>query len=343
MEKLEVLRCTSCSAPLVLGDGDAIACPSCGTSNRIPEAYRDLQRARHDDPAVRAKAEQVLRKLDNPPSMVVKVLAKCLDLPMLAFMMVYGVPIGLIAILNADAFNRWLAPKLHVKVDDVPFGYMVAMIFGILLVLCFIPRAFGVYANRRVTDRSQLLAALRANQPKVAGAAAECRTCNAPLAVAPNAIVAVCAYCGTENAVAVETSLAEAAKSVVQNLGMTMEDAAQHDRAERRDTVKMLFKELGRYTFRTIVLGGLFALGSQEKRDPNSILDPGPHSTTLGIVALCAFVLMVFVFIFSSARYMKKDDAKERRSGNDVPGWVGIVGPLVIAYLLLKFFPKLIL
>jgi uncharacterized Zn finger protein (UPF0148 family) len=342
VEKLEVLRCSSCSAPLVLGDTDAITCPACGTNNPVPEAYRDLRRARHDDPAVRAKAEAVLRKLDNPPSMVVKVLAKCLDLPMLAFAMIYGIPVAMIAILNADRFDTWLAPRLHVKVDDVPFGYMVAMMFGILLVMAFIPRAFGVYANRRVADRSRLLGALSARQPKVAGAAAECRGCGAPLAVAPNAIVSMCGYCGTENAVKVETSVAESAKSVVKNLGTTMADAAKQDRAERRATLKLLGKELFRYVFRTVVLGVLFVLGSQEKRDPDSILDPGPHSTTLGIVSLCAFLLMVFVFIFRSGKYAKTDDGKERREGNDVPDWVGWVGPLVIAYLLFKFFPRLV-
>lgn len=336
MEKLDVLRCTSCSAPLILGDGDAIACPSCGTSNPIPATYRDLRAARHDDPAIRARAEAVLRKLDSPPSMVVKVLAKCLDLPMLAFLMLYGIPVGLFAILEADHFNAWLAPRLHLaSADDVPFGYMVAMIFGILLVIAFIPRAFGVYANRRVIDRSWLLGALRAKQPKVAGAAAECRTCGAPLAVLPNSIVAICGYCGTESAVVVDTGVAERAKSVVRNLGATMAEACQHDRAERRATLWLLGKELGRYTFRAIILGGLCALGSQEDADK--------HSTTLGIAGLVGFILMVFVFIFSSARYAKTDDAIERRSGNDVPDWVGIAGPLVMAYLMFKFFWRLVI
>ena len=306
----------------------------------MPEAYRDLRRARRDDPAVRAQAEAVLKKLDNPPSMITKVLAKCLDLPMLAFMLLYGVPLGMIAIMNGDRFNYWLAPRLHVKVDDVPFGYMVAMVFAILLVVAFIPRAFGVYANRRVADRGRLLGALSAKQPKVAGAAAECRGCGAPLAVAPNAIVAICGYCGTENAVAVETAVAESAKTVVKNLGMTMAEAAKQDRAERRATLKMLGKELFRYTFRTVVLGTLFVLGSQETGDPDSL--DGRHSTKLGVAALVAFVAMVFVFIFRSGKYMKTDDAKDRRAGNDVPDWVGIVGPLVIAYLLFKFFPKLV-
>ncbi|HXE82746.1 MAG TPA: hypothetical protein VN513_05375, partial [Gemmatimonadales bacterium] len=254
-----VLQCAECGTPLVLNDTDAIVCPSCGASTPVPQAYRDLRRARRDDPAVRAQAEQVLRRLDRPPGMVVKVLARCLDLPMLAFLILYGIPLGLFAILEADRFNRWLAPRLHLEsANDVPFGYMVAMMFGILLVVAFIPRAFGVYANRRFTGRGRLLAALRARQPRVAGAAAQCRTCGAPLAVVPDAIVATCSYCGSESAVVIETAVAETAQEVVRNLGATMAEAAEHDRADRRTTLRLLGQELARYTFRTIVLGGLF-------------------------------------------------------------------------------------
>lgn len=102
MGTLAVLQCAECGAPLVLGAADAIVCASCGASTPVPQAYRDLQSARRDDPAVRTQAERVLRRLDRPPSMVVKVLARCLDLPMLAFAMLYGVPLGLFAILEAD-------------------------------------------------------------------------------------------------------------------------------------------------------------------------------------------------------------------------------------------------
>ena len=65
-------------------------------------------------------------------------------------------------------------------------------------------------------------------------------------------------------------------------------------RAERRATLRLLGRELVRYTFRTIVLGGLFLLGAQET--------PDHKSTRLGIAAIVAFVFVVFVFIFRSAR-----------------------------------------
>jgi uncharacterized Zn finger protein (UPF0148 family) len=323
---LEVLRCRACNTPLVLSDADAIACPSCGAQTPVPESYRDLLRARRDDRALREDAERLLRKLDRPPSMVTKVLARVLDLPMIAFAMLYGIPVGLFAILEADRFNRWLAPRLHVKVDDVPFGYMVAMIFAILLVIAFVPRAFGIFANRRVTARGQLLGALRAHAPAVAGGPSTCRICGAPLAVATDAIVATCTYCSAENAVALETNVVAEAKHVVRNLGTTIREAADHDRAERRATLRLLGKELFRYTFRTVLLAGCFLLGASET--------PDHQSTKLGVIGIVAFVLLVFIFIFRSGKLAS--DADERRKGNDVPDWVGYVGPIVMAWLMFK-------
>ncbi len=326
---VEVLRCHACNMPLVLGDGDAITCPGCGATTPVPETYRELQRARADDAKLRPQAEQELRRLASPPSMVVKVLARCLDLPMLAFVMLYGIPITLFAVLEADRADRWLAPRLHLaSANDVPFGYMVAMICGMMLVIAFVPRVFGVYANRRATSRSQLVAALRAHPPETPGGPATCRSCGAPLAVAPNVSVAICSYCGAESAIVVDASTAVSATRIVRDLGKTMADAAMHDRAERRATLTLLARELGRYTFRTVLLGIGFALGSQET--------PDHQSTTLGVVALVATVLLFIFFIIHSAQMSSKDDAAARRAGNDVPDWVGIVGPLVMAWLMFK-------
>jgi hypothetical protein len=316
--------------PLVLGDGSAVTCPGCGAETPVPETYHELQHARRDDAALRPKAEAALRKLARPPSLVVQVLARCLDLPMLAFIFLFGIPVTLFAILEADRANRWLAPHLHRASDDVPFGYMVAIMCFLMLVIAFVPRAFGVYANRRATARSKLVAALSARPPATPGGPATCRGCGAPLAVAPNAIVAICSYCGVESALVVEAGVADKAERIVRDLGTTMVDAAKIDRAERRATLHMLARELGRYTFRTVLLGIGFALGSQETADKKS--------TPVAIVALVATVLLFIFFIFRSTD--SADDAAERRAGNDIPSWVGIVGPLVMAWLMFKIVAK---
>ncbi|MEO8844999.1 MAG: hypothetical protein ABI591_22475 [Kofleriaceae bacterium] len=329
MTQIEILRCRACDMPLVLGDGSTITCSGCGAQTAVPDTYRELQRARHDDAPLRAQAETVLRKLARPPSVVVQVLARCLDLPMLAFVMLFGIPVTLFAILEADKANRWLAPHLHLKsADDVPFGYMVAIMCFLMLVIAFVPRAFGIYANRRATERGKLVAALRARAPERPGGPSTCRSCGAPLEVATNAIVATCSYCGVESAVVVDAAVAAITEGVVRNLGKTMVDAAMHDRAERRSTRGLLARELGRYTLRTVLLGTGFALGSQETADKKS--------TTVGVVALVATVLLFIFFVLRSAQASGNDDAAARRAGNDIPSWVGIVGPLVMAWLMFK-------
>ena len=327
MADLEVLRCSSCNAPLVLADTDTVTCPSCNAATPVPAPYRDLLRARHDEAALRAEAERLLRRLDRPPSIITKVLARILDLPMIAFVMLYGIPIMLFAILEADRANRWLAPRLHLaSADDVPFGYMVAIMCGLMLVIAFIPRAFGVYANRRVTARVRLLGSLRAHPPDVPGGPATCRACGAPLAVATNAIVATCTYCRAENAVALETTTVATAKKLAGKLAKTIGEAAADDRAERRATLRLLAKEAGRYTLRTVLLGTGFALGSREDADHKS--------TPVAVVALVATLFLFIFFIFRSSKFAS--DAEDRRSGNDVPSWVGYVGPVVAAWLMFK-------
>ena len=329
MSELEVLRCSGCGAPLALGDADSVTCPSCKASTAVPEAYRELHRARLADAALRGQAERVLSALDRPPSLVVKLLARVLDQQMFVFLLVFGVPMGLIAIGIGLRASTWLAPHLHVKPDDVPFAYTVAAAFGALFVMTFVPRVLGVYANRRAADRSRLLRALRAHPPTVPGGPATCRACGAPLAVAADEIVATCSYCRAENAVKIETPLVEATSVQVANLGTSIAEVAARDHGQRRATRRKLVHELGRYLLRTGLLALGFGLGSCENAD---------HKTPpLSIVATVATVLLFIYFMFKSGG---DDDEAERRAGNDVPQWVGVVGALAVGYALLQVFPS---
>lgn len=329
MVDLEVLRCGGCNAPLVLADGDAITCPSCGAQTPVPDAYRELIRAHHDDAAARAEAERVLRGLDRPPSLAVKVFARVLDQPMLAFLLIYGVPATLYAIMFGLRVSTWLAPRLHVSPDDVPVWITILVASCVLFVIAFVPRVFGVYAHRRATGRARLLAVLRARPPEIAGGPSACRLCGAPLAIATNAIVATCSYCRAENAVVVATPLIAATTRAVHRLDKTIAAVAAHDRAERRATRRSLLKELGRYALRTALLGTSFAFATQETAD---------HiSTVPADIALVATPVLLIYFIYRSMKQRAADDSDARREANDVPGWVGIVGPLVLLFVALKF------
>jgi phage FluMu protein Com len=318
---LDVLRCTQCDAPLALADTDTVKCPSCGTVNDIPASYRELHHHRIADTAARARAEKVLRSLDAPASMPVKVLARIFDHNMFVFMLLFGVPLTLRAVMLGMHAEAWYAKHFHyASVDDVPYWVLFASILVTMLVFAFVPRALGVYANRRVADRQRLLAALAAKPPKVPGAASQCRICGAPLAVEPDKILAVCSYCRAENAVHLETTLVKQAHDVAHAIGHEVSDAVKVDRAERSAMRRKLLHELARYVGRTVVLGTGFILGGQEDADH--------HSTTLGIIAIVATTLLFMYFIFRSLM-TGDEDAAERRAANDVPGWVGVVGVIV--------------
>jgi hypothetical protein len=329
VDTLEVLRCRQCDAPLALADGDSVTCPACGTANAVPAPYRELHRARIADAAARDRAEHVLRVLDDPPSLLVKVLARTFDQNMFAFIVLFGVPVLLGSIRFALRADVWIARYGHYpSADDVPFGYTVVILCTLLFVLAFVPRALGVYASRRVTDRRRLLAALAARPPTVPGAASSCRMCGAPLAVEPDQILAVCSYCRAENAVHLDTKLVEKAGAIADTLGREVRDAAVSDRTARRATRGKLFHELGRYLLRTVLLGGAFALGCQET--------PDHKPTTLGIVGVVASVGLFFLFLIRSLG-SSDEDAQARRAGNDMPGWVAIIGPIAFIVLAALF------
>jgi hypothetical protein len=226
-------------------------------------------------------------------------------------------------------FDGWIAQHFHYRsADDVPFGYTAVILFTILFVFAFVPRALGVYSNRRVADRSRLLAALAAKPPNVPGAAAQCRMCGAPLAVEPDKILAVCSYCRAENAVHIQTTLVTHAHEVAHAIGREVSAAAKINAHERAETRRKLAHELGRYVFRTVLLGGAFTLGCQEDADRNP--------TTLGIIGLM-MTLFLFMFFLIRSLMTPDEDAKERRVANDVPPWVGVVGPIVFLVLLSKY------
>lgn len=326
MPALDVLTCTSCGAPLALADTETVTCPSCHTENAVPAAYRDLHRARLAGVSLRSEGEAVLRRLDHPPSMPLKVAARILDQSMFVFILLFGIPVGITATLFALGASEWIAPLIGAANGDaVPFGVTVAFACFILFVVALVPRALGIYANRLVTGRQRLLAALAAKPPTTPGGPARCRRCGAPLAVVPDELVAVCSYCHTENAVQLSTKLVVATTDAVKQLGNTVRDVAERDREQRHDTRHKLLVTTRNYTIRTVLFGTAFALSTQTKEDHTP--------TTVGIVALLATVGLTFYFIIASLMH-HDDDTHDRTEGNDVPGWVGILGPLAVCILL---------
>ena len=317
---LQILRCGSCTSPVPLGSGSVATCPHCGKDVPIPAAYVEMRDARAMDAAYRPRAEKILRSLDRPPSIVTKVLARVLDQPMFLFWLFFGVPVGLIAIIEGMSIAERIGRHYGARSEDVPYWFSVMIIFACLLVMVFVPRALGIYANRRATDRTRLLRALAAKPPEVEGGPSRCRSCGAPLDLA-DAIVARCVYCGCESALRIETKIAAKAAGVARELGASMEDAARTNAEQRWSTLEMMAKELARYLFHTAVFAGLFIMGSNEKTEDGT---PG----TLGIIGIVGSAFYLIGLFIVSLVKKATDDADDRRSGNDVPAWVGIAGPI---------------
>lgn len=330
--KLDVLTCPNCGAGVPFGDGDTATCTHCRAKVPVPPAYRELREAAHADEDARREAEHVLQTLDDPPWLVTRVVAVALDLPMLAFLFFYGIPGGLFAILYGIDLASWLARRLgYASGDDTPAALTMVMVMLLLLLITFVPRALGVYANRRATSRVGILAALAARPPKTPDGPSECRTCGAPLFVTEGVVLARCIYCGSENAVHLQTQIVEGTRSVAKRVLSTTRQAAEADRTERRATRLAMWHELRRYLFRALVFGALFVTYAID--DDRPAVREGSETPGYGIAALCLSVVAFFVFLFHSAS-MPADDAAERRKGAGLPEWVRYVAPIGVWVLL---------
>jgi len=330
---VEILKCSSCGAPVPLGTEPTAACRHCGTVVTLPEAHRALQRLAGDEEGERREAEGVLARLDGPPSVVVKVLAAVLDLSMFPFLLVYGIPLGIVSILVGLRLAQEIAARAGMPSgDDMPMWLGTTTIIALITSSTFVPRALGVYANRRLTARARLLSALSARPPETPGGASGCRHCGAPLDVPAGGRLARCAYCGTDSAVSLSTPLVAAVRAHVQQLGRHVTDAVATDGVERRAHLRELGKEALRYLGIGTVYAALwavFAVDDQRARATGG--NPELGIGAIFVMALLTIGLVMFSLVRSGAA---RKEAEDRRAGNDVPGWVRVLGPLGVLALL---------
>jgi predicted RNA-binding Zn-ribbon protein involved in translation (DUF1610 family) len=325
---VDALRCSKCGAAVPLGNGDTTTCAHCGAQTVVPEAHRQLRALREKNASLRADAEHAFAQLDRPPNLVIGILARTFDLSMFAFLLVYGTPVGLVSIFAGLAASNRIAQREHLSENDAPFWVVIVVAAAALLVMVFIPRVMGVYANRRATGRATLVTALAAHLPKMPGGPSTCRSCGAALEFGADATVVRCVYCGTENAVRIRTQLLEQTEKKVRSLSRSIQNAVTSDAVERSRTRTLLLRELGRYVLRTTILAGLFGVEAYTLDQANQ----NGSSPTIGILAAVALVVVVIFFIFRSAT--AQDDADERRAGNPAPAWISVVGPIVFWVLL---------
>ena len=315
---VDVLRCPGCGAGVSLGPSDEARCAHCGQTVPLPDGHRELRALQREQEAAHERAKALFATLDSPPWLATRVFAAVFDQPMFVFWIFFGVPVGLVSIFAGLAVDARFHP---------PPAATVGVIFTMIFVLTFLPRSMGIYANRRAGARSILLAGLAARPPRLPGGPAQCRGCGAPLEVPAGAVVARCAHCGVESAVHIRTPFLVHTRRATRAAVHTVEQAAAIDRNERAATRRTVARELGRYLLATSVFGGLFATAMWDfdrvqKRDDGS-------APALGITALVVgtFLLIAMFFRSGSPDDQGKDEARQRRTDNGLPGWVRTVGP----------------
>jgi hypothetical protein len=299
----------------------------------LPEAHRELRRLAAAFEERRREAEVLFATLDRPAPLPIKVLAAVLDLPMLAFLVVYGVPLGIASILVGLRIAQEVAVRLGAPSgDDMPLWIATTTIIVLLTATTFVPRALGVYANRRLTARARLLAGLGARAPATAGGPSGCRNCGAPLEVAEGARIARCLYCGTDSAVRIATPLVAAVREHVHGLSRSIADAAATDREERHASLRRVFSEALRYVVTGLAFAALFGVYAVDSERPR----PWGASPEWGIGAmfLACFLLIGLILASLWRSGQTKKEADERRAGNDVPGWLRFIGPIGVLGLI---------
>ena len=201
---LKPLLCPSCSAPVPLGEGDAVACPFCGATVAIPESIRRVRALHRVAEADRARIEALYHRLGAPPGPMLRFWTASGGLVLTILR--GGTWISALAILGAPLWlDDWLldrAPALGLDPVDflgpLLFAAVGALAFHLLVVAPFI---YGTWRNATGSARNRLSASLAARPTRLPGAASTCRQCGAPLSVPPDALGARCDYCGADNLV----------------------------------------------------------------------------------------------------------------------------------------------
>jgi hypothetical protein len=170
----------------------------CGAEVEIPIAYRKLRDEQASRATADASAQAMYRRLARRPAWILRVLSgwfNPVSLALFAFpaMFIAGVLVELFAVWIASAigpanyFDTWFASRS--SWDAVLLGFAFAYLGTILA-------AFG---QRRALSLCGLQQAMAARPPRIAGGAAQCRQCGAPLFAEEGRLGVACAYCGTDN------------------------------------------------------------------------------------------------------------------------------------------------
>jgi hypothetical protein len=110
--------------------------------------------------------------------------------------------------------------------------------------------------------------------------------------------------------------------------GADVDEAAALDRGERAETRRTLAREVGRYLLMTSIFGGLFATWMWDEQRATARGDDS--APVLGILSLVLGTLLLIAVLLRSLGSDERaaEEARLRRAGSGLPGWVRVAGPL---------------
>ncbi len=329
MPRIEILRCASCGAPIAIPEEGDASCAHCGASSEVPEPLRALRRLERDHDEAERRGEALLEELDRSASLPIRLLAAITDLPGWAFVLVYGLPLGITAILLPYFELPRILPLFgHESLEELQFGGTLMACTAVLLVFTatFLPRALGVYAARRATARERLLQRLRAQPPQTEGGLSRCRACGASLDVPRGAKLARCPFCLSDNVLVLSRVHVRGAAQTLSSLLRTMGDASAVDRAERAATRRRLGSELLRYLGGTLIVGGGFVIAMWDSERTAGGSDLGIAATFVSALSLLGLVTWSFL----GRDLGRKNAADDERSYTGALAAVRILVPMLL-------------
>ena len=251
-QALAVLKCPRCGAAVAVAHEAQTRCAFCGDQVEIPEAYRAAGLVAQREVEADELTRRAFRTFGRPPSIGLRAIdfltSGCLQVGVTIFLCVAG------TVRAANWLLDQCTPWFHLNAWDwfapAELNLLVwGTAFAVLLTL-FVLGAFG---RRRVNSLRALHQALAARPPARPGGPAECRQCGAPLSVPADALGVRCAYCRTDNLLAIPAAWLSKKRRAVAHVVREAKSVLGEYRAENRRLYLRLGLRLG-------LIGGVAAL-----------------------------------------------------------------------------------